>query len=36
MLALTASLTVVGSASAALSTSTGNPANTWAALPYYT
>lgn len=35
-LALTASLTVVGSASAALSTSTGNPANTWAALPYYT
>jgi len=36
VLALTASLTVVGSASAALSTSTGNPANTWAALPYYT
>ena len=35
-LALTASLTVVGSASAALSTSTGNPADTWAALPYYT
>lgn len=36
VLALTASLTVVGSASAALSTSTGNPTNTWAALPYYT
>ena len=35
-LALTVSLTVVGSASAALSTSTGNPANTWATLPYYT
>ena len=36
VLALTASLTVVGSASAALSTSTANPTNTWAALPYYT
>ena len=33
--ALTASVTVVGSASAALSTATGNPGDSWAALPYY-